>query len=262
MNGMNGLINMKKLTDFGKIAYLADRITVEKVYPLSIIEGFQKGEILVDDEENPTVALIWHYCGFANVTGDYNQGFIEEIMQMMQDPPEGHSGRMALQTENDDRLQDLIMRSPGVARSERYVFAFAGEKSDISNTMKAKLEPISSENYELMRGRIVPTFSWQSKEAFIKNGFGYFLIQDGRMAACAFSSGVSCEYVDIGVETAEGYRGKGYGRIVAAAMVKETLRRGKIPVWGCDTKNEASMRLALSLGFETVGTHPWYKYES
>ena len=56
------------------------------------------------------------------------------------------------------------------------------------------------------------------------------------------------------------YRGKGYGKIVAAAMVKETLRRGKIPVWGCDTRNEASMRLALSVGFETVGTHPWYKY--
>ena len=259
---MNGLINMKKLTDFDKILYLTDRITVEKVYPLSIMEGFQKGEIFVDDEETPTAALIWHYCGFANVVGDYNEGFIEEIMQMMQEPPEGHSGRLALQTENDSRLRDLIMRTPRVSRSERYVFAFAGEKLDIPHTINAGLESISSENYELMRGRIVPTFSWQSKDAFIKNGFGYFLIEDGRIAACAFSSGVPGEYVDIGVETAEEYRGKGYGRIVAAAMVKETLRRGKIPVWGCDTKNEASMRLALSLGFEIVGTHPWYKYES
>ena len=94
---------MKKLTDFGKTTYLADRVTVEKVYPLSIMEGFQKGEIFVDDDETPTAALIWHYCGFANVVGDYNEGFIEEIMQMMQDPPEGHSGRLALQTENDGR---------------------------------------------------------------------------------------------------------------------------------------------------------------
>ncbi len=38
---MNGLINMKKLTDFDKILYLTDRITVEKVYPLSIMEGFE-----------------------------------------------------------------------------------------------------------------------------------------------------------------------------------------------------------------------------
>ena len=45
-------------------------------------------------------------------------------------------------------------------------------------------------------------------------------------------------------------------------MVNEILRRGKTPVWGCDTRNEASMRLALSVGFEIVGTHPWYKEES
>ena len=81
------------------------------------------------------------------------------------------------------------------------------------------------------------------------------------MAACAFSSGVSKDYVDIGVETAEECRGKGYGKIVAYAMVKEILRRGKLPVWDCDTRNEASMRLACSVGFEIIGTHPWYKYE-
>ena len=255
---ITGLI--KKLKDYGKIKYLTDKITVEKVYPLSVIEGFQKGEIFVNDDEAPTAALIWHYCGFANIAGDHDKGFIEKIMHMMQDPPEGHSGRMALQTEDDGSLQDIIMRTPMVARYERYVFKFAGEKNDIPHTMKARLEPISSENYELMRGRIVPTFSWQSKEAFLRNGFGYFLIEDGVMGACAFSSGISSDYVDIGIETAEEYRGKGYGKIVAAAMVKETLRRGKIPVWGCDTRNEASMRLALSVGFETVGTHPWYKY--
>ena len=81
------------------------------------------------------------------------------------------------------------------------------------------------------------------------------------MAACAFSSGISNDYVDIGVETAEECRGKGYGRIVVSAMVNETLRRGKTPVWGCDTRNEASMRLACSVGFEIVGTHEWYTYE-
>lgn len=253
---------MKKLTDHSKIAYLTDQITVEKVYPLSVLEGTQKGEIYVDNDKAPASALIWHYCGFANIVGDQNEGFIEEVMHMMQDPPEGHSGRLVLQTDNDDSLQDIIMRNPMVARYERYVFAFAGVKTDIQHTMIAGPEPILAENYELMRGRIVPAFSWQSKEEFIKNGFGYLLIEDGRMAACAFSSGISSDHVDIGVETAEEYRGKGYGKIVADAMVKETLRRGKIPVWGCDTRNEASMKLALSVGFEIVGTHPWYKYES
>ena len=253
---------MKKLKDYRKIALLVDQIRVEKVYPLSILEGIQKGEIFVDNDETPTAALIWHYCGFANILGAYDERFIEETMKMMKNPPEGHSGRMALQTENDCRLEDMILKTQMVARYERYIFEFAEEKNSIPQTQATELKEIRADNYELMKGRIVPTFSWENKEEFIKNGFGYCLIKDGQMLACAFASGISKDYVDIGVETAEECRGKGYGRIVSTAMVKETLRRGKIPVWDCDTRNEASMKLACSVGFEITGSHPWYTCEN
>ncbi len=252
---------MIKLTDYGKIDHLLNQIKIEKFYPLSIVEGLQKGEIFVDNDETPTAALIWHYCGFANILGAYDEGFIKETMKMMQDPPEGHSGRMALQAENNSRLEGLILKTPLVVKHERYIFEFAGEKNDILYSKEAELKEITAENYGLMKGKIIPAFSWPDKEEFLKNGFGYCLIKDGQMLACAFASGISKEYVDIGVETVEECRGKGYGKIVSAAMVKETLRRGKSPVWGCDTRNEASMRLACSVGFETAGTHPWYTCE-
>ena len=252
---------MIELTDYGKIDHLLDQIKIEKVYPLSILEGIQKGEIFVDNDEIPTTALIWHYCGFANILGTYDERFIEETMKMMQDPPEGHSGRMALQSENDLRLESMIMSNPAVVKYERYIFEFAKEKYFIPYEMEAKLTEITADNYELMKGKIIPTFSWPNKKEFLKNGFGYCLIEEGRMMACAFASGLSKEYVDIGVETVEECRGKGYGRLVSAAMVKETVRRGKTPVWDCDTRNEASMRLACSVGFKIVGTHPWYTCE-
>ena len=252
---------MKKLTDFRTINQMVDQIGIEKVYPLSIIEGFQKGEIFVDDDKAPTAALIWHYCGFANILGAYNEEFVRETVNMMLNPPDGHSGRMALQTENDGCLEEMILRTPKVAKYERFVFEFTGEKDVIAHTRDIELKQISSDNYELMKGRIIPAFSWESREEFIKNGFGYCLIKDGRMSACAFASGISKDYVDIGAETAEEYRGKGYGKTVVLEMVKEILRRGKIPVWSCDTRNEASMRLGCSVGFNIVGTHPWYIYE-
>jgi GNAT superfamily N-acetyltransferase len=252
---------MKKLTDYGKISRLTDQISVEKPYPLSILEGIQNGEIFVDDVDSPTSALIWHYCGFANILGDYNERFIEETVLMMRNPLDGHSGRLALQAENDLKLQEMILKTPGVSKYDRYIFEFRGEKNVTAPVTGLKPEEINADNYDLMRGWIVPTFSWENKNAFLEKGFGYCLIEDGRMAACAFSAGVSKDYVDIGVETAEECRGKGYGKIVASAMVKETLRRGKTPSWGCDTRNEASMKIACSVGFEIIGTHPWYKYE-
>ena len=252
---------MKKLTDYKKINHLLDYIRIEKVYPLSILEGIQKGEIFVDSDENPAAALIWHYCGFATILGNYNEAFVKETVKLMQNPPDGHSGRMALQTENDKRLNDMLLRTSIPVKHERYVFKFAGEKYEIPKTIVSELKEITAANYELMKGKIIPAFSWESKEAFIEKGFGYCLIGNGKMMACAFASGVSKDYVDIGVETAEECRGKGFGKIVSAAMVKETLRRRKTPIWDCDIRNEASMKLACSVGFEVTGTHPWYTYE-
>ena len=252
---------MIKLTDYRKINHLIDQIRIEKVYPLSILERIQNGEVFVDNAEIPTAALVWHYCGFANILGNYDERFIEETMIMMQNPPEGHSGRMALQTENDSRLEEMILKTPKVAKHERYIFEFTGIKDNLPHAPGAVLKEISSDNYELMKGKIIPSFSWPNKEEFVKNGFGYCLVEEGKMLTCAFASGVSKEYVDIGIETAEECRGKGYGKIVAAEMVKEILSRGKTPVWGCDIRNEASARLACSVGFEIVGTHPWYKSE-
>ena len=103
---------MEKLTDFRKIHRLMEQINAEKVYPLSILEGYQRGEIFVDDMEAPTASLIWHSCGFANILGDYDQGFVEEVITLMQHPPEGHAGRLILQAEQDDRLQGIPQESP------------------------------------------------------------------------------------------------------------------------------------------------------
>ena len=47
---------MNKITDFEKIKQLCNDIKIEKVYPLSILEGVQKGEIFVDNDEAPTSA--------------------------------------------------------------------------------------------------------------------------------------------------------------------------------------------------------------
>ena len=113
---------MKTLTDYRKVKHLVEQIGVEKVYPLSLIEGLQNGEIYVDNDENPTAALIWHYCGFAYIVGDSSEEFIGETINLMKNPPDGHSGRMVLQAENDIRLQDVMRKDPMVRRHEWYTY--------------------------------------------------------------------------------------------------------------------------------------------
>ena len=247
---------MKIISDYKKIERFLEQIHIEKAYPYSMIEGYQSGEVYVNDIDYPTAALFWHYCGFAFPTGDCTKDMKNEIYKMMLNPSEAHRSRFIIQADNDDPFTEAT----ALPRRERYIFSFEKPVHRISiSANRARLCAITNENYCHLQGRIVPSFSWRNKAEFLKNGFGYCLRKGHDILACAFSAAVSGDYVDIGVETSETYRGNGYGKIVASAMVEEILRQGKTPMWACDTENEGSMRLACSVGFRIVGSHPWYR---
>ena len=73
--------------------------------------------------------------------------------------------------------------------------------------------------------------------------------EDRSFAAVAFSSAVSEEEVDIGVETAEAYRHHGLASYLAYRMCVEILREGKKAVWAHAEMNEGSRKTACSAGF-------------
>ena len=71
------------------------------------------------------------------------------------------------------------------------------------------IERVNTENIETIQGRIIPAFSWESPAAFLEEGFGFLAGKGSDFAAIAFSSAVSPEEVDIGVETFDAYRHHG-----------------------------------------------------
>ena len=74
----------------------------------------------------------------------------------------------------------------------------------------------------------------------------------------AFTSGISNEYVDIGIETSPDYRGKGFAKIVADRMVARIIQEGKQPVWECNSTNTGSIRTAEAVGFKLKSLHPLF----
>lgn len=251
---------MYLLNNYDNIYNFIDCITVDKVYPCSIVEGIQSGDIFVDDVKNPSVTLFWHYCGFAYIAGKYDDEFIYEIIEKMHNPEAGHSGRLALQTGNDDVIFRMLQADTKIQKREQYLFEYTGKEQSVSKLNNGyELKRIDFANYDILSGHIVPTFSWKSKEDFLNQGFGYCIIKnDNEFVSCAFSAGISKKFVDIGVETSNAFKGNGFGKIVAGAMVAEILKRGQMPIWECNTTNEASMRLACSVGFKIKGVHPLY----
>lgn len=249
---------MEKITNYSSVEHLISQIRVAKVYPLSIVEGFQSGEIFADDADDPKTVFVWHSGGVAHLEGKYNEEMIREIRHLMSDPLPGHMDRLVLQAKTQDANMELFRNDTSVREGERFDFDLSDETMSDITVKDVSIELITPGNYDRIKGRFIPSFYWESKEAFLKNGFGCIAVKDGVVAASAFAAAVSRKYVSIGVETYEDLRGKGYGMAVSAAMVRESLKRGITPLWGCDVLNEASRRLACLIGFKVTGTHPEY----
>jgi hypothetical protein len=117
------------------------------------------------------------------------------------------------------------------------------------------VERIKADNIGEIRGRITPSFSWKDSDTFLRNGSGFTARskEDGSFAAVAFSSAVSPEEVDIGVETAEAYRHHGLASNLAYRMCVEIIQQGRKPVWAHAETNTGSQKTALSVGFKPCG---------
>ena len=226
-----------------KSTEFARNCTSNTVYPLSIAEGFQDGNVFFSDDSK--AALFWHYCGFAYLSGSVEESFLEKIYQEYFEKTLDR--RFVLITDNS-KVIDFFSNKDDIVTDKRVEYRF-GDFLQSSPECKYIVEPISESNYDRIHGNIVPAFSWSSKEQFLKNGFGFVALDGDKVIAVAFSAAVSSDEVDIGVETDENYRHQGLAKVVADRMCREIISQGKKPVWAHAIANEGSKYTALGVGF-------------
>jgi RimJ/RimL family protein N-acetyltransferase len=74
-----------------------------------------------------------------------------------------------------------------------------------------------------------------------------------QVAAAAGLNWQTPKFAELSVNTAPGRRRQGWGRSVVAAMVQYVLESGRTPLYVTGAQNEASLRLAESVGFVDSG---------
>ena len=250
---------------FAAMRRFAEQSDTEREYYCSMLDGRQKGRIFADDPDCPSAALFWHYAGFGFVAGEPDADFLEQVTAMIrQEHPcfvqdTALSRRFILQ-QDDPSAGHLLGNAPGIVRSERLCFALR-DRGAPKPALPAGYRAQAADAGVLMRlrGDVTPLFSWSSYDAFLQSGTACCVMRGDEPAAWAFSAAIGAGRMDIGVETAPPYRGKGLGRAAACMMAETACRMGLAPVWGCDVTNEASARTAQSAGFVLYGRHAKYK---
>ena len=228
--------------DFRHYLAAAKAASGDSVYPCSIAEGWQSGDIFTAGD----AVLFWHYCGFAYLSGNPDVSFLDEITARFF---RAELPRRFLLISADPEICGYFAEHAGTTAEERVYY-----RSDAAPELTPlpegfSLRRIDAKLLPRITGHIVPSFSWETPQQFLANGFGYCVMQGETVAACAFSAAVTSDAVDIGVETAEEYRQRGLAKIAASAVMLETLAQGKTPVWAHHCANTGSMHTALALGF-------------
>ncbi|MCR5540321.1 MAG: GNAT family N-acetyltransferase [Ruminococcus sp.] len=224
--------------EYCKYIQIADSLTFGKIYPLSIAECRQAGDIYTDGK----AVLFHHLCGFGHIAGEADDAFINSIKDLMLNG----GRRLVLFADN------AIVQKFGEEFAVNSRFFFEYRKSSPPEFILPegyKLEKLDSGLISQMAGRIVPAFSWESTENFLAGGTGFCVTFEDKPAAWAFSAAVNGEEVDVGVETVSEHRRKGLAFIAAAKTIEDILKSGRTPVWACHSENSGSAELALKLGF-------------
>ena len=272
--------------NYGSVAKFLTGAKFDTVFAHSIIEKRQKGRIIVDDERRPSAALFWHYCGMAVLSGDCNNiAFNNGIRDLLLRRFESNQKRISIGIDSKEwklKIEDLLQshllyyselqNSPSetTIKAKSYILGrtrlthkfnrdrFKTVDESIKPPDKFNLRKTDKEIYPKLFGRVIPSFSWDSEQAFFAGGTGYCLMDGDKWSCSSFSSFIGNGQIDIGIETNPEYRRQGLGAPTAASMVRYCLEHDYQPVWGCLQDNVGSALIAKKVGFDNIGSHLVY----
>lgn len=89
--------------------------------------------------------------------------------------------------------------------------------------------------------------------------FGHLVsavVRDGKLVSVAYTDlaiDEDTDAVEVGIETAVGYRRQGHAKSALAALISELERQDIEPIYICSQFNKSSLALADAFGFELEG---------
>jgi len=268
------------VSEYEKVQKPLGEVPINTLFVQAVIRGDVPGTVNVDDVQTPRVFYIVHQYGMSLLFGDTdNRAFNEEFAhyllneaktrnhhEWMQVYPSAWASR--LESMLGDNLVKKSERADGddpgkVVEFTRVNFEFDPGRYREAVEKRARpgceIVPTTPEMYEAIQGSVIPKDFWRDGDQFVEAGGGYTLICDGEPAATAFTAYRIGDTLEIGIETMEKHRGRGFAFWVCAALIEYCLTHDLTPDWTCRMENTGSYILAQRLGFVPVRYLPYYR---
>jgi GNAT superfamily N-acetyltransferase len=239
-------------------------------YPVvnAVIEGNSPGRIFVDAIGSPQSAFVLTYAGFSYLLGAAdNARFNESLEQWLKAeifPALAHSDDPTLifypLADGWEQPLKAMLEGYPVYDLFRRQFSFHSDR------LRGPAEPPAGFALKPIDQRLLDQtgadmFPWESPQAFLEKGFGFWLMKGDEIVSECRSVFRGGGAVEIDIHTDDEYQRQGFGALTASAFIAECLARGLRPNWECWWENEASTALAQKLGYEPVKDYPVFLVE-
>lgn len=269
-----------------KAAKPLEAVSFNHLFARAVVSQKIEGSIYTDNSDAPESFYVVHPYGMSLLFGndkneefnaqliDYliNKNKIRNRIEWMQVYPEDWSAKL-LTSLGDQFLtkkqkdEGRIPESGFVKVEEQTRVNFKFDPNIYSEFRKgnlvcdAEIFRTQEDEFQNMPGTVVPIYFWQNASQFLSDGIGFSLRFNGELACTAFSAFVDKGLLELGIESAAQFRGKGFAMHTCTALIDYCLENNYEPVWSCRLENIGSYLLAQKLGFVPVHYHPFYKVD-
>jgi len=257
---------------------LLKEVKINTLFARFVIEKKVKGKVFVDNIDKPKTFYIVHPYGmsllfgksdneiFNNQFADYcfNKKGKRNVFEWMQSYPNEWDDILAklfsdklIKATSNEASKELIELNTRVNFRFDYDKYISFKKNNIKE--EYKIIPTNKESYKEMKGSVVPANFWNNAEDFCKNGVGFSLFYQQKLATTAYSAFIFDKQLELGMETLPEYRGRGFAQYACSALIDYCLANDYEPIWACRLANIPSYKLAQKLGFVPTLNLPYYR---
>ncbi|MEF2966413.1 GNAT family N-acetyltransferase [Paenibacillus sp. M1] len=260
--------------DYGKVAEQLRSIPINTLFAQAVLTGQVRGTVYADNAENPGAFYIVNPYGMSLLFGKSgDDDFREALKNYLLNAGQARQAAEWLQAYPDEWnffIAELAgseqNRDRKITEYSRINFNFDRQTYESAASRAVPglhtIVPTTKEMFHQLSGSVSPKNFWIDADEFLGRGKGFSLIEDGEAVSTAFGAFRIGEQLEIGIETAEQARGKGYAFHVSMALIEYCLRNGLEPVWSCRRENEASYLLAQKVGFVPTIRLPYYHLQA
>ena len=269
-------MDLLRITDFDKKSFLPFFRPLEFTIAVeAVIEGTSEGAFWMDDPAHPSIGLLWDFAdGVYLVSNEFSESLRQTIQNLFQKEiiPEAEKRTespifvlYAFPSQWSDHIPSLFSSGWTVSPETACFYErplYLPDPMNSSDSLPAPFigQPIDSKLFTFPLLKFLPDLleevesDWGSLEKFLSGGYGYCVIDEkaNSLASWGVIGNIARYCVELGVNTMEEYRRKGFATYITNQMIFISSRKKLTPHWYCFQNNTASVKLAEKLGFHKI----------